>query len=50
LAKEETKKKPGRELLNEMFNVGKFTAEDLTARYDKYLNKILQKHWDPYIT
>jgi hypothetical protein len=41
LPKEETKKKAGKELLNEIFNVGKFTTEDQTARYDKYLNKIL---------
>ena len=46
---EDEKKNDGKLVLNEMFNVSSFSSEDLITRYTKYLNKVLQKNWDPHI-
>ena len=39
--KVQRKKKKSRGLLNDIFNVSKFSSEDPTSRFAKYLTKIL---------
>lgn len=36
--------------MNELFGVGSYSSEDLVTRYTKYLNKVMQKNWDPHIS